>query len=84
MSEKPKKQFPGKAQMLANFSKAAVEIVKSGFEVVSEEQLSKRLDTCNDCELLIRDEKRCGSCGCYLSAKAPFKASKCPEGKWKG
>jgi len=48
-----------------------------------------RLAICTECEHLIKEfngmpiDWVCGLCGCALKAKAGFKKSECPIGKWK-
>lgn len=42
----------------------------------------KRMDTCNSCELLLRPQKVCLTCACFMPLKTTFKGVECPEGKW--
>lgn len=42
----------------------------------------KRLDACNRCEHLNRENWTCSLCGCYLDKKAQMSTEKCREEKW--
>ena len=77
------KQYPGLVTLTKNFLKAATKIVASGFDVVSEETYKDRLNTCANCPLLDKGDKRCTDCGCWVEKKAAFTIERCPQGKWK-
>lgn len=48
----------------------------------SEEEKTARLNTCLECENLIKLTRQCGKCFCIIDAKVIPKKSKCPAGKW--
>ena len=73
---------PGFIEMARNFTKSAVDFIKSGAAIVSKTVYINRLATCNSCEYLIRKSMRCKSCGCLLEAKARMESAYCPLGKW--
>ena len=77
-----KHQLPSVWQQLKNVAKATTEHVKDGMRNVSDEEYKKRIDTCNSCEFLNRETKRCMRCGCATQIKARWRTSKCPENKW--
>lgn len=43
---------------------------------------TERLDTCNQCEQLIRSTNQCSKCGCFVSAKTWLASASCPLKKW--
>ena len=50
--------------------------------VASEEIRSSRLNTCLNCEHLIKITRQCSKCFCLVDAKIIGKKNKCPMGKW--
>lgn len=80
--EPQKPQLPSLAKQASNFLKSATKHIATGGQVVSEEQQKARLDICSGCEYFIKEQNRCGSCGCFLGAKTKWKSSSCPLGKW--
>jgi hypothetical protein len=48
----------------------------------SEEEKTVRLNTCLECEHLIKITRQCSKCFCIIDAKVIPKKSKCPIGKW--
>ncbi len=37
---------------------------------------------CSRCEFYIKDQGRCGICGCFIKLKTKAKIWKCPKNKW--
>jgi len=54
----------------------------SSKNIVSEEISKQRMDTCLNCEHLIKITKQCSKCGCFMETKTTLKGSFCPIGKW--
>jgi hypothetical protein len=77
-----KPQLPGKWEMMKNLTKTLAESLKDGVPKASEEVYEARLKVCNTCPQ--RVDNRCGSCGCYLGAKAALETSRCPILMWPG
>ena len=48
---------------------------------VSEKTFNARINTCMDCENLLR-KKRCKLCGCFIDPKARLLTERCPDNKW--
>ena len=65
--------------MAKNFAKAAGKHVANGMKAVSQEVYMERLDACNKCPFLVKDQKRCGKCGCMLEHKAKWESADCPD-----
>ncbi len=53
----------------------------NGAPAITPEQKAARLAICQTCEFLTPDRK-CSQCGCWVEAKARFRAQTCPAGKW--
>lgn len=75
-----KKQLPGKARQLANFTRALASHVMDGARKVTLEILESRLDVCTTCPQ--RRDNNCGACGCNIDDKASWLSSDCPLGYW--
>lgn len=76
-------QFPPLADQLANLMADTKKILdESGInDILSSTELAeKRLKICGTCKHWVAS--RCKVCGCFMEAKARFKALKCPIGKW--
>ncbi|MDE7447815.1 MAG: hypothetical protein K2M51_02075 [Helicobacter sp.] len=41
-----------------------------------------RLQSCLECEKLVRATKQCRLCGCFVVAKTKMHKASCPLGKW--
>ena len=86
MRPKPEQTEPVKPpsffQMAKTFAKELATYVANGSPNVTQEAYMERLEVCNNCEYLIKDTMRCGSCGCLLEHKAKWKTSDCPKSKW--
>jgi len=72
--------------MAANLAQTASNVFKeavSGNSVLADEFLTaKRIEVCNTCEFLIKDQFRCSKCGCFMKAKTKILVAKCPIDKW--
>ena len=66
-------------QMVKNFATEAKEYVKQGAPNVTEAQYTERVQTCDACPHLLREEMRCGLCGCAVEHKAKWQTSNCPD-----
>ena len=75
---------PNIFEKAANFAKAAVKHVASGMPKVSDEQLKIRLDVCDICPEVNKDNPNwtCTKCGCNLKIKASWATQDCPIKKW--
>ena len=60
--------------------KTTASVIKSGFKSASPELQVERLDICGNCTNF--DGKSCQLCGCNMSIKVKFSATKCPDGLW--
>jgi hypothetical protein len=49
---------------------------------VDEQTQKERLDTCLNCERLIKLTTQCKECGCFMHIKTKLPQSTCPIGKW--
>lgn len=49
---------------------------------VSEVVRQERMAVCDGCDLLNRELRTCGSCGCFVPVMALQAREYCPEGKW--
>ncbi len=47
---------------------------------VSDDEYTKRLETCRGCDMLL--EAMCRSCGCYVEIRAAIMKNSCPRKKW--
>ena len=79
---KPDKELPGARTMAGNAIKAAGELIRNGFKPASEEEQSRRLKICKECEHYLKDQNRCSQCGCFLKWKSRMRAWSCPVGRW--
>lgn len=81
--QKPEEvKLPSILQQAKNFAGAAAQHVLGGMKNASNEEKNRRLDICKKCPHLIREEMRCGKCGCFLETKASWQTSSCPIGQW--
>jgi hypothetical protein len=81
MEKEPNKLKLSIPTMVRNFSKELYQYVKAGAPVVPKEQYVDRLNTCQNCEHLLRN-KRCGLCGCIVEHKAKWGTAACPDNRW--
>jgi hypothetical protein len=75
-------ESPKLLRMLKTFKDELVEYAKHGAPHVSETEYKTRLKTCMSCPNL-KDNTRCGLCGCIVEQKAKWGTSDCPDNKWK-
>ena len=47
-----------------------------------EELAAERLNTCFECEFLIKLTSQCKKCGCLMPLKTKLEHATCPIGKW--
>ena len=73
--------LPSKLQMAKNFIQSAAKHVVTGAQSVNSETQEARLEICNNCEFLKKDELRCGKCGCPVQTKTKWATSTCPIGR---
>lgn len=78
-----KMEKPSLLGQFISLTKAATTQLLAGNPKCTEEELADRVNTCLSCPLLDKENFKCGSCGCKLEYKSPWRTSKCPEGKWK-
>lgn len=74
---------PNLFQQMVNFANSSAQHIRNGMKHVDEKEFDRRLSICKECPSLIKDQDRCGECGCYLKTKALWESSECPLGKWK-
>ena len=73
---------------ILNFFKAFVAHVGNDMQIVSQEEMERRLSICetNECGHFQGD--RCGQCGCAVNGenvflnKLQWQSNKCPDGRW--
>lgn len=75
---------PNILQKAKNFAKASAGYAASGFENVSDQVKSHRMQICNSCEFLSDSEENpeCSKCGCFVNIKTSWGSESCPVGKW--
>ena len=56
--------------MVRNFAAEITEYAKQGAPNVTEAEYAERVQNCDACPHLERDDMRCGLCGCYVEHKA--------------
>lgn len=78
--DKPAVQLPSFGAQVVHFSKAVVKHALDGFGKVDNDELKRRLDICEKCELRLVNQ--CSVCGCYLAEKASWRSERCDKGKW--
>lgn len=65
---------------LTEFVHSAGDIIKSGFELVPEDEQKRRLSICERCEHY--SAGMCMLCFCVMKLKTKFVATECPIGRW--
>jgi hypothetical protein len=75
-----KQALPGKIKQAANFAAAIAKHAAGGFGNTDPETFNGRLEICALCPL--RNEEKCGVCGCPIENKAAWAEQECPVGKW--
>lgn len=72
--------------MVASAMMSAAKWVVKGMRHTSEEELTRRIETCRSCEFWnpqgFNHTGRCMKCGCSTWAKLRMATEKCPIGKW--
>lgn len=74
---------PSFLQMVKNFAAEVKEYAKQGAPNVTEAEYTERVQECDACPHLERENMRCGLCGCYVEHKAKWQTSTCPDNRWK-
>lgn len=74
--------LPSPSRMAGNFIGSLIDHAKGGMEALSETDKASRLAICSACPAYRASDDRCAECGCFLSLKAGWKASKCPRNLW--
>lgn len=77
--------LPPLATMAVNAGMAALSeasAILHGMPPVSEEEVSRRLSICHECEHFRHSDSRCPKCGCWMNFKATLRSMQCPVGKW--
>ena len=69
-------------EQIMSVVKGAVKQASEGFPVSTDEEKERRAEICSTCPSLIKDEYKCGECGCYLKYKISWATQDCPLGKW--
>ncbi len=59
------------------------DIFNKNIKKVSEEEKTKRLSICHQCEHFMKITSQCKKCGCFMSNKSSIPNAECPIGKWK-
>ena len=83
--EDPKLQTPSLFNMITSFARELKTYVQQGAPNVTTEDYVQRLEACNNCEHILKPQRRCGLCGCMLEHKAKWKTTTCPDKptRWK-
>ena len=72
--------------MAVNLTKTAKDVINgalSGSAILAvEEKSNSRLEICNSCEFLIKEQTRCSKCGCFMKTKVRLETASCPIQKW--
>lgn len=76
---KENKKMPSIFQMATNFAKDLGKYIKEGAPNVDHNQYLKRLEACNTCPHLRKEDMRCTLCGCAVEHKAKWKTTTCPD-----
>ncbi|MFZ9793684.1 MAG: hypothetical protein ACO3F3_15250 [Gemmataceae bacterium] len=74
-------EMPSTGEQVGSFVSSAAKWAFSGCKRVPLEVHQERMRTCVECEF-IKDENRCGVCGCFIKTKTSWVTEKCPVGKW--
>lgn len=79
-------RVPSNFQMAKNLISTAKNIatrmVTDGGVLASGIEIDERNAICSRCSFLVSAENKCKLCGCNLSVKVRFAASKCPISNW--
>lgn len=69
-------------QKITNFVPALWHHIKTGWQTAKPELIEKRLDICDGCEFLDKEEMECLDCGCFVLIKTKWTDQECPQKKW--
>ena len=73
---------PSFLDMIKNFASEITEYAKKGAPNVTESEYAERVQECDACPHLDRENMRCGLCGCFVEHKARWQTSNCPDHRW--
>lgn len=73
---------PSLLTKLFSLAKAVTKQVVEGLPSCPDDEIKRRAEICSTCPSLIKDEYKCGECGCYLKYKISWATQDCPLGKW--
>lgn len=83
----PKQEIlPTLTEQVGNLAKTLINVAKetivTGKVLESKTEAQRKLEICHECEFFIKDQNRCGKCGCFLALKTRLNGGNCPIGKW--
>lgn len=67
---RPAPQFPPITEQVQNFATALAKWQSAGRPRRTEEEMATLQAICDGCEQYMREEKRCGACGCFLETSS--------------
>ena len=73
---------PSFLDMIKNFASEITEYAKKGAPNVTESEYAERVQECDACPHLDRENMRCGLWGCFVEHKARWQTSNCPDHRW--
>jgi len=76
------KNKPSTIDKAKSLVEAVSKFAMSGFETVDSETKNSRLEICNSCDRMNKENRTCLECGCFLDIKTGWATEKCPIGKW--
>jgi hypothetical protein len=75
--------IPDQAKNIVNLVQDAITDVLKGNQLfATDEEQTRRMEICKQCEFYSEEDVRCRQCGCFLKQKTSLTASKCPLNKW--
>lgn len=85
-SQMQKEPIPSFVERIKNFAKATADHLGNGCKLASDDTISQRYSTCQNCEFFIKQS--CSKCGCPIFAnkkyisKLSWAEQSCPVNKW--
>jgi hypothetical protein len=73
---------PDSKTLAKNLLSSAADVIRKGIKPRTAEEQKACLEICYKCPSYIKNQNRCGKCGCYLNFKSKLRAWHCPTGKW--